>query len=139
MAESRATKRREQSAPVTFLPLHAAAIAVLTDLLQTHRSRCKEGTSLLLTAAGELYVGEQLLRGQPQQRPAARRLKAGRITIPPPALPFWDGKDRLWLGGVLIKVFHQLAPYQKAILDACQELDWQLDPIDDPLPRKHEE
>jgi hypothetical protein len=52
----------------------------------------------------------------------------------PNLLPFWEkDRGRLWYGNLLVKEFHQRAPFQRLVLDTFQEVNWQ-SRIDDPLP-----
>ena len=59
---------------------------------------------------------------------------SGGATFDPKLLPFWEKeRGRLWYGNLLVKEFHQPAPFQRLALDAFQELQWK-SRIDDPLP-----
>jgi len=59
---------------------------------------------------------------------------AGRPAIIPNLLPYWEKEwGRLWYGNLLIKEFHQRAPFQRLALDVFQESNWK-SRIDDLLP-----
>jgi hypothetical protein len=48
--------------------------------------------------------------------------------------PRWDARTRrLWLGEILVKEFHRIAPSQELLLTSFEEQDWQ-EHCDNPLP-----
>jgi hypothetical protein len=59
---------------------------------------------------------------------------AGGQAMDRDVFPSWENaRGRLFYGDLLVKEFHQPAPFQRLVLDAFQKSDWK-SRIDDPLP-----
>lgn len=105
-----------------------------SELLAAHEHATTHGQPLL-TEVGIFYVRQQLLPTRSRRTPQANIASAAGASLSTGSLPHWDSQSRrLWLGGLLVKEFRQLAPNQTCLLDVFQEQGWATAHIDDPLP-----